>query len=325
MKREEHVLGLCSIYKRADRSERLRSITDTITGRSMHRPISFGLEARANIRLSPKDKELRERALQVVSESHLESVSDSDLEALEAVVHQQMRPAILVQDGRPVALPADWSHLAAHEESIKRAIASTGRIEIHGDPGLAWIGTGFVIDNNLVATNRHVLQEAAFLDHRHGWQFRQGVSLRVDFAEEIGGVFSHEVSVTGIWGVHSHYDIAILEMDAGCPPPLYYSPRPAKAGQEVITIGYPAFDSRRNDAAVMNQIFKGIYDVKRLMPGELMPGSADPYLVRHDCSTLGGNSGSPVIEPQSGHVIGIHFKGFYLRWNEAVDFTPNYS
>jgi len=39
----------------------------------------------------------------------------------------------------------------------------------------------------------------------------------------------------------------------------------------------------------------------------------------HDCSTLGGNSGSPVFQLETGRVIGIHRSGFFMYRNEAVD------
>jgi V8-like Glu-specific endopeptidase len=45
-----------------------------------------------------------------------------------------------------------------------------------------------------------------------------------------------------------------------------------------------------------------------------------PYraLFTHDCSTLGGNSGSCVIDLESNRVLGLHFKGRYLEANWAV-------
>jgi hypothetical protein len=171
-------------------------------------------------------------------------------------------------------------------------------------------------------TNRHVLEEVATYDKRSGWRMRDEVSVRIDFAEEVGGIKSHEVPITGIWGMHSHYDIAILHIGPNHPPALRYSPRSASNGQTVVTIGYPAYDSRRNDAAVMNDIFRGIYNVKRVMPGFLIDEASDPNLIRHDCSTLGGSSGSPVVDPTTGYVVGVHYRGYYLRWNEAGDLTP---
>ena len=38
----------------------------------------------------------------------------------------------------------------------------------------------------------------------------------------------------------------------------------------------------------------------------------------HDCSTLGGNSGSAVIDVNSGDVVALHFAGEYLKQNYAV-------
>ena len=60
-----------------------------------------------------------------------------------------------------------------------------------------------------------------------------------------------------------------------------------------------------------------------LAPGKLMAGSgqtlaagAEPLLL-HDCSTLGGNSGSAVFDLESNRVIGIHFAGQFQEQNFA--------
>ena len=38
----------------------------------------------------------------------------------------------------------------------------------------------------------------------------------------------------------------------------------------------------------------------------------------HDCSTLGGNSGSTLIDVEAETVLGLHFEGYYLVANYAV-------
>ena len=38
----------------------------------------------------------------------------------------------------------------------------------------------------------------------------------------------------------------------------------------------------------------------------------------HDASTLGGNSGSAIIDVDSGEVVALHFAGEYLKANYAV-------
>jgi Trypsin-like peptidase domain len=90
----------------------------------------------------------------------------------------------------------------------------------------------------------------------------------------------------------------------------------AGVGAWVAVVGYPAQDSR-NDAADQQRIFDGIYNVKRLAPGQLTAVVAED-LLHHDATTLGGNSGSVVIDLESGKAIGLHFGGIQGARNEAV-------
>ncbi len=66
----------------------------------------------------------------------------------------------------------------------------------------------------------------------------------------------------------------------------------------------------------MTRLFGDKYNVKRLAPGRLKGAAAD--LVTHDCSTLGGNSGSPIVDLATGDVVGLHFSGVFLRENRGV-------
>ena len=68
----------------------------------------------------------------------------------------------------------------------------------------------------------------------------------------------------------------------------------------------------------MKSIFTGIYDVKRLQPGQITGNFALRKIFYHDCSTLGGNSGSCVIGLDDHKVLGLHCGGRYLGRNEAV-------
>ena len=81
-------------------------------------------------------------------------------------------------------------------------------------------------------------------------------------------------------------------------------------------IGYPARDSRVPDAQLMQSIFGDVYDKKRLAPGQVT--EAQPDVLLHDCSTLGGNSGSVVLDLATGEAVGLHFAGRFLEANYAV-------
>lgn len=58
------------------------------------------------------------------------------------------------------------------------------------------------------------------------------------------------------------------------------------------------------------RIFDGVYNCKRLAEGR--------DVVHHDATTLGGNSGSAVIDLDSGKAVALHFGGAAGRSNVAV-------
>ena len=41
-------------------------------------------------------------------------------------------------------------------------------------------------------------------------------------------------------------------------------------------------------------------------------------MLYHDCTTLGGNSGSPVLTLDGAHLVGIHADGMFLARNRAI-------
>ncbi|MCI5166849.1 MAG: serine protease [Candidatus Electrothrix sp. GM3_4] len=108
-------------------------------------------------------------------------------------------------------------------------------------------------------------------------------------------------------------DIALLELaehPEGIHPCRLSGKPPAELTKRTIAVvGYPAMDAR-SDIADTQRIFEGIYQVKRLMPGRLMgsPSSSD-QIITHDASTLGGTGGAPVIDIETGEILGIHYAG----------------
>ena len=71
-----------------------------------------------------------------------------------------------------------------------------------------------------------------------------------------------------------------------------------------------------NSPEMMDQLFEGRYEIKRAAPGEVVGTRSDR--VFHDCSTLGGNSGSPLVSLDSAEVVGVHSNGFFTWRNEGV-------
>ena len=69
---------------------------------------------------------------------------------------------------------------------------------------------------------------------------------------------------------------------------------------------------------MIRAIFDDIFQVKRLQPGQFNSMFAEYGVFSHDCSTLGGNSGSGIVDVASNLIIGVHYKGKYRQANYAV-------
>jgi endonuclease G len=260
-----------------------------------------------------------------------------DAAQLEAIVRITNRPPLLVRNNRVdldgIELPGFSASIFDKVRNVDPLIASVGRIEfINHD--MDWGGTGWVIDtdddgNLLVVTNRHVAKIVArrtafgtgsFLFHPFGGgQYGAAIDFNeeVDVPDDLARVaqierFTYIASDTAA-------DVAIARIAAPAEfnvTPLPLSESEGRDGDEIAVVGYPASDSR-NDPTHMERYFRGLYDVKRFAPGFLnvRPGATR---LTHDATTLGGNSGSPVISLETGKVIGLHFAGRFAVGNSAV-------
>ena len=203
--------------------------------------------------------------------------------------------------------------------ALRRVIPSVGRIEVDNHPDLTWVGTGWLIADDVVVTNRHVAEEFAALSitaagrsfvFKCGWPDRNTrMAARVDFRRELRNNNPRAFVVKEVLHIEDDDgpDFAFLRVErtnTGGPlsPALQPSGKPAQAQQYVSTVGYPAADSRIPEQELMTRLFGDKYNVKRLAPGQVMKLSDE--LVMHDCSTLGGNSGSPIIDLATGEIPG---------------------
>ena len=249
---------------------------------------------------------------------------------VEAIIIPDKRPAVDILDGDFTVAQADWAHYSEDADlkaNILAAIPAVGRVELPDHSSLPYGGTGFLVADNLIMTNRHVAAIFASGLGREGLRFIPGQTAAVDFKRERDSSASQFVRVANIEMIHPYWDMALLEVE-GLPAgiePLTLSMREPEdlAGREIALVGYPAFDPR-NDAKVQNQVFGGVYNVKRLLPGLLKNRRAirsygfSVRSVTHDASSLGGASGSGVLDVASGEVVALHFAGIYKDANFAV-------
>ncbi len=206
-------------------------------------------------------------------------------------------------------------------------IPAVGRVELGNHPrGVEWLGTGWLIQDNVVVTNRHIAEifgEA----NGEGFVFRPGFdgsSMRanIDFLEEFDTTSSHEFPIFKILHIErgGGPDLAFLRIEPvtgqGLPRPVTLSSTSVQPGEQVAVIGYPARDPFFPDPDLMDRIFQHRYDKKRLAPGLITGKTTDRIF--HDCSTLGGNSGGEVVSLKTGRAVALHFAGTLFAKNHAV-------
>jgi len=60
-----------------------------------------------------------------------------------------------------------------------------GGIEVSGHPSHTWVGTGFLVADDVVMTNRHVAEAFSHRPPRkRTWRFKPDMSARIDYMEE---------------------------------------------------------------------------------------------------------------------------------------------
>src|SRR6185437_14961719 len=113
-------------------------------------------------------------------------------------------------------------------------------------------------------------------------------------------------------------DVAIVQLskDSRLPDPIPLFDGTIKKDQNVAVIGYPASDPR-NPASAQTTVFGDVFEVKRLSPG-VVTKAPSGFIIQHDAATLGGNSGSAVVDIATGHAVGLHFGGRFRQANFAV-------
>jgi endonuclease G len=263
----------------------------------------------------------------------LNAAAEAAPQSLETIVLRVGRPVLaIVQDAPRLdfsdAASEVWrSRLAAAADRVSQAARAVGRIDVAGHPQLQWVGTAWLIGLDTVVTNRHVAREFGRADAGR-FTFRQGpadepIRASIDFLKEVDRRDRFEFRVVEILHIEGEDgpDLALLRIEppsgqADWPSPIPLAVRPPAPLQQIAVIGYPARDSRIPDQRLMQSIFGDVYDTKRLAPGQVTEMRTNVLL--HDCSTLGGNSGSVLLDLTSGEAVGLHFAGRFLEANFAV-------
>lgn len=269
----------------------------------------------------------------------LESVAvagTTALGGLEAIVALVGRPPLLIRNDTVVLepMPELPQETQALIRRVEKWVPSVGRIEFRNND-MAWGGTGWVVEHKkkgaLVMTNRHVAQivarrkadgSAVFMRAPSGARY----GAAIDFGEEVESKVDDSSRTAELTRIEyladdASADVALLWIEAATftlPSPFQLLSDKVKVEKDdlVALIGYPAYDSR-NDADAQAHYFRDLYEIKRFAPGKILQPPSNGVLT-YDCTSLGGNSGSPLIRLEDGKVVGLHFSGVYGKANTAV-------
>ena len=122
----------------------------------------------------------------------------------EAIVLATGRPSLLIREGQfeEPDLETWRERLSPHRDVLAKAIPAVGRVEVSNHPDFAWLGTGWMVSERVMVTNRHVAMEFAarsgggyvFLRNFQG----ETMNSRIDFREEFGSSDMREIAVAEV-------------------------------------------------------------------------------------------------------------------------------
>ena len=207
------------------------------------------------------------------------------------------REPTIQAEPEPEILPAGAIGAVADvEQAVVRIVAQgTFRDPEFGELlNVAGSGTGFIIDpSGLAVTNNHVVTGAALLE--------------VFFSDD------DRPRNARILGVSECSDLAVIQIEGDGHPFLQWYQGDTIPGLQTFAAGYPLGDPEYT-------LTGGIVS-KADADGESVWASVD-FVLEHDATLLGGNSGGPLVT-EDGRVVGINYAGsfegqsFAIRADEA--------
>jgi hypothetical protein len=273
------------------------------------------------------------------------ALTDIEHDALQAIVEVVGRPALRYLDGRVQLPPGNtrgnerWHVLVATARSkVNRVSASVARIGIDTPGGgFRHLGTGWRLGEDLLVTNRHVV-EAAVADASvpvADWKLASGRTFSADFAatDSPSRPARFQILSLDYCAPEEPIDFAVLRLKpaADLPTSLPIAASPAASassagtdGTVIYVVGHPY---RTEVTTEIAQVFGFADGKKRCSPGLITRTYPGTPIFEHDCSTLAGNSGSCVFDRELHEVVGLHVGGSDVdptavgRANVAVAFA----
>ena len=232
-------------------------------------------------------------------------------------------------------------------EEVYRAVGRVGGSSINGEKDRQKsFGTACLITPNHVMTNRHVSDNELYFGEGddNKWTVKELLMYGGDWGIEFMALEDSDESIFVECDdsepiILDGLDIAIFrlkeEVSKISPVKLSLIDEHISETENVIVIGYPDHWYRSDFDNTFNAFEDDpLLAVKRVSRGPLIHDEDLPEVYTHDVSgtlpviyhratTLGGNSGSPVLDAVSNQVIGIHFQAIDAEVIGIVDDDEN--
>jgi hypothetical protein len=200
-----------------------------------------------------------------------------------AITQTQFNPqAIVGKDDR--------EKMANQSDDVKQLGKAVARIRFIGDDRRQYFCTGFLVSAGLLMTNQHCPQSES------EWR-----SALIDFDYDAAGVIPKVTTLKQFVMSSEPLDMAIFRL-SWTPPgrtPLQLDGTVPKDKDELLLIEHPAGEPKQ--VSRIDCVTSGI---------QLGGVTASATDFGHRCDTLGGSSGSGLMNPITNKVIGLHHLGF---------------
>ncbi len=206
---------------------------------------------------------------------------------------------------------------------IKPSIVAVGTFQPTRSPSFNFLGTGFAVGSGrLIATNAHVLPKVLDEDRLE------------TLAIAIPGPQAATVSVrpARLAARQDERDLAVLRIEGAPLPTLSLSGgTEVREGQAIAFMGFPIGNVLGFSAVTHRGIIAAITPIgipqnraRELDSTLIRRLGTDPFKVYQlDATAYPGNSGSPVFDPDTGHVLGVINMVFVKSTKESVLAEPS--
>jgi S1-C subfamily serine protease len=206
-------------------------------------------------------------------------------------------------------------------QRVKPSIVAIGTFDRTRAPAFSMRGTGFVLgEGNVLATNAHVIPELLSTSGSE--------TLVVRIPSESGELRQRSVTLID---VDKSHDLALLKIEGSPLPPISLSMETVREGQEVAFIGFPIGEVLGLTPVTHRAIISAITPIA--IPGATAQQLTEKVIRRLKSGTFAiyqldgtaypGNSGGPLLDVETGEVIGIINMVFVKGTKEAALSQPS--